>query len=53
MARDLGGPDILAQILICPMLDHRNDTVSARQYAGRPRRVDAGKERVRLAVGSR
>ena len=34
MARDLGGPDVLAQVLICPMLDHRNDTASSRQYAG-------------------
>lgn len=36
MARDRGGPDIAAQILICPMLDHRNDTASSRQYAGDP-----------------
>lgn len=36
MARDLGRPSIAAQILICPMLDHRNDTVSSHQYAGTP-----------------
>lgn len=36
MARDLGGPSIAAQILICPMLDHRNDTLSSHQYAGTP-----------------
>ncbi|GAA0621146.1 alpha/beta hydrolase [Kribbella sandramycini] len=36
LARDLGGPAIAAQVLICPMLDHRNDTVSSRQYAGVP-----------------
>lgn len=36
MARDLGGPAIAAQILICPMLDHRNITVSSQQYAGDP-----------------
>lgn len=36
MARDLGGPAIMAQILICPMLDHRNITPSSRQYAGDP-----------------
>lgn len=36
MARDLGGPAIAAQILICPMLDHRNNTISSRQYAGDP-----------------
>jgi acetyl esterase/lipase len=32
MARDLGGPSIAAQVLVCPMLDHRNTTVSAAQY---------------------
>ena len=36
MARDLGTPAITAQALICPMLDHRNDTTSSRQYAGGP-----------------
>lgn len=36
MARDLKGPQIAAQILICPMLDHRNATVSSHQYAGDP-----------------
>lgn len=36
MARDLGGPEIAAQVLICPMLDHRNDTTSSRQHAGEP-----------------
>ncbi|QHZ00292.1 Carboxylesterase NlhH [Streptomyces sp. S4.7] len=36
LARDLGGPAIAAQMLICPMLDHRNVTVSSRQYSGDP-----------------
>ncbi len=36
MARDRGGPAIAAQVLICPMLDHRNDTASSRQYAEGP-----------------
>lgn len=36
MARDLGGPAIAAQVLSCPMLDHRNTTTSSRQYSGRP-----------------
>ncbi|MEV5412892.1 alpha/beta hydrolase [Thermopolyspora sp. NPDC052614] len=36
LARDRGTPPIAAQILICPMLDHRNITVSSRQYAGEP-----------------
>lgn len=36
MARDRGGPAIAAQILICPMLDHRNVTPSSHQYAGDP-----------------
>jgi acetyl esterase/lipase len=36
LARDLGTPAIAAQILICPMLDHRNTSVSSRQYSGGP-----------------
>lgn len=36
MARDLGAPAIAAQLLICPMLDHRNTSVSSRQYSGVP-----------------
>ncbi|MFF5052135.1 alpha/beta hydrolase [Micromonospora sp. NPDC000663] len=34
MARDLGTPAIAAQLLSCPMLDHRNHTVSSQQYGG-------------------
>ncbi|MBB2947611.1 acetyl esterase/lipase [Actinoplanes lutulentus] len=34
MARDLGGPSLLGQMLICPMLDDRNNTPSALQMAG-------------------
>ena len=34
MARDLGGPAIAAQMLIYPMLDHRNTSTSSQQYAG-------------------
>jgi acetyl esterase/lipase len=36
LARGRGGPGIVAQILICPMLDHRNTTASSRQYSGEP-----------------
>ncbi|MYV49214.1 alpha/beta hydrolase [Streptomyces sp. SID2888] len=36
LARDLGGPAIAAQVLIGPMLDHRNTTISSRQYSGDP-----------------
>ncbi|MFG1802485.1 alpha/beta hydrolase [Micromonospora carbonacea] len=36
LARDRGGPGIAAQVLICPMLDHHNDTTSSRQYSGEP-----------------
>ncbi|GHH45118.1 alpha/beta hydrolase [Lentzea cavernae] len=36
MARDRGGPEIAAQVLICPMLDHRNDSTSSRQHSGEP-----------------
>jgi acetyl esterase/lipase len=35
MARDKGGPEVLGQMLLCPMLDDRNETVSAHQMAGR------------------
>ncbi|MGW5861383.1 alpha/beta hydrolase [Streptomyces sp. NPDC055239] len=36
LARDLGTPAIAAQLLICPMLDHRNTSISSRQYSGVP-----------------
>ncbi|WNM36534.1 alpha/beta hydrolase [Streptomyces sp. Li-HN-5-11] len=34
LARDRGGPALLGQLLLCPMLDDRNDTPSALQMAG-------------------
>lgn len=34
LSRDRGGPQLCAQILICPMLDDRNETVSSYQYIG-------------------
>jgi len=34
LARDRSGPAIAAQVLICPMLDHRNDTTSSHQFNG-------------------
>ena len=34
MARDRSGPPIAAQVLVCPMLDHRSSTVSSHQYPG-------------------
>ncbi|MFF3916827.1 alpha/beta hydrolase [Streptomyces sp. NPDC001852] len=34
LARDRGGPGPIGQLLLCPMLDDRNDTVSSRQLAG-------------------
>jgi len=34
LARDRGGPGLLGQLLVCPMLDDRNETPSARQMAG-------------------
>ncbi|MEO3814710.1 alpha/beta hydrolase, partial [Sphaerisporangium sp. B11E5] len=34
MARDRGTPTLAAQLLICPMLDHRNITISSHQYSG-------------------
>jgi acetyl esterase/lipase len=33
LARDRRGPDLAGQLLLCPMLDNTNTTVSARQYA--------------------
>jgi acetyl esterase/lipase len=34
MARDRGGPVLRGQMLLCPMLDDRNDTPSSVQMAG-------------------
>ncbi|KAK7723376.1 hypothetical protein SLS57_004570 [Botryosphaeria dothidea] len=34
MARDRGGPALCAQLLVCPMLDDRNESVSSRQVVG-------------------
>ena len=34
LARDRGGPALLGQLLICPMLDDRDQTVSMRQFDG-------------------
>lgn len=34
MARDAGEVNVFAQLLICPMLDDRNRTVSSQQYHG-------------------
>ncbi|GGS90126.1 alpha/beta hydrolase [Nonomuraea spiralis] len=36
LARDRGAPSIAAQVLVCPMLDHRDNTTSSHQYAGDP-----------------
>ncbi|MFE9093961.1 alpha/beta hydrolase [Streptomyces sp. NPDC007264] len=36
LARDRGMPAIAGQMLICPMLDHRNTSTSSRQYSGVP-----------------
>ncbi|MCK2219533.1 alpha/beta hydrolase fold domain-containing protein [Actinomadura sp. ATCC 31491] len=33
LARDRGGPDVLFQLLLCPMLDDRDDTPSTEQHA--------------------
>jgi len=34
LARDRGTVPLFAQVLICPMLDHRNSTTSSQQYTG-------------------
>lgn len=36
MARDKGGPKLSGLFLECPMLDDRNDTISAQQYTSGP-----------------
>jgi acetyl esterase/lipase len=33
LARDRGSPKISAQVLMCPMLDDRNNSISSQQYA--------------------
>lgn len=32
LARDRGGPALAGQLLLCPMIDDRNDSVSSQQY---------------------
>ncbi|NMH79397.1 alpha/beta hydrolase [Pseudonocardia xinjiangensis] len=34
LARDRGGPQLAGQLLMCPMLDDRNNSVSAQQFTG-------------------
>ncbi|WP_085370967.1 alpha/beta hydrolase [Leifsonia sp. NCR5] len=34
MARDRRGPEIAGQLLLCPMIDNTNTTVSSHQYSG-------------------
>ncbi|MDM7855830.1 alpha/beta hydrolase [Cellulomonas alba] len=34
LSRESGGPAVIGQMLVCPMLDDRNDTTSAVQMAG-------------------
>ncbi|HWM35483.1 MAG TPA: alpha/beta hydrolase [Pseudolysinimonas sp.] len=34
LARDRGGPALAGQLLLCPMIDDRNETVSSHQYTG-------------------
>ncbi|MDX6744054.1 alpha/beta hydrolase [Actinocorallia sp. A-T 12471] len=34
LARDRGGPALVGQLLMCPMIDDRNDTPSSHQMAG-------------------
>jgi acetyl esterase/lipase len=36
LSRDRGTPSVAAQLLVYPMLDHRNETVSSHQYGGEP-----------------
>jgi acetyl esterase/lipase len=34
LCRDRGGPALIGQLLMCPMLDDRNETVSSHQFVG-------------------
>jgi len=34
LARDRGGPELIGQVLMCPMLDDRNDSLSGHQMDG-------------------
>lgn len=34
LARDRGGPPVIAQLLACPMMDDRSDTISMQQFDG-------------------
>src|SRR5699024_12275233 len=34
LARDRGGPALAGQLLLCPMIDDTNTTVSSHQYTG-------------------
>ena len=47
LARDRGGPALAGQLLMCPMLDDRNDTPSGRPD-GRRWRCGTGRQRRRL-----
>ncbi len=48
LARDRGGPSLAAQLLICPMLDDRDDSTSARQFSDASGHVGPPGERRRL-----
>ena len=52
LARDRGGPEIAAQLLVSPMLDDRNDTASAHQIDG-VGRVGPHEQRHRLVGAAR
>ena len=40
LARDRGGPQLLAQLLLCPQLGDRHDTVSSRQFTAANGAID-------------
>ena len=58
MSRDRNGPPILAQLLMCPMLDDRNDSASARHArpvsgTGRPTRLGGTRCSVTMSAEDR
>jgi acetyl esterase/lipase len=55
LVRDLDGPVLAGQLLVCPMLDDRNDSPSARQMARgtAPRTTRAGRQRSARGAAAR
>ena len=53
LCRDRGGPALIGQLLACPMLDDRNNSVSATARRGHSRDLEPGDERHGVGALSR